>query len=155
MGKIVSITSFERFRTEFNFDFVYIYDGTGQSKTKLASFSGLLSSITRISSTGRVLQIIFTRFFINLLIIVKIYNDFEKILILNSDNSLNYEGFKFFYEIRDPNAINNSTSSSIRPESNNGNTFSQSCSLSTNIATPVSGTFQSINILYFWQIKEK
>ena len=63
LGKIVSITSFERFRTEFNFDFVYIYDGTGQSKTKLASFSGLLSSITRISSTGRVLQIIFTRFF--------------------------------------------------------------------------------------------
>ena len=79
----------------------------------------------------------------------------KKFFILNSDISLNYEGFKFFYEIRDPNAINNSTSSSIRPESNNGNTFSQSCSLSTNIATPASGTFQSINILHFWQINVK
>ena len=58
--------SFSRFRTERNYDYVYIYDGTSTSAPLLATYSGVSSTLslqspsTAVVSTGSSMLVVFT-----------------------------------------------------------------------------------------------
>ncbi len=60
-GKIVAITGIERFSIEQNYDFLTIYNGLVEQNSVLNQFTGNLSTINPLLSTGQKVQITFTR----------------------------------------------------------------------------------------------